>query len=133
MAKLVKGFTLIELMIVVTLVAILATVALPAYDDYIIRANRRAAQAEMLAMANLEQQYFLANRSYANAATLAYQLEERVGNYYQAPNIATTNPPAVPSFTITLSPISGTKQQNDGDLVLTSDGQKTRAGDASKW
>ena len=64
------GFTLMELMIVVAIVAILAAIALPAYNQYVIKANRRAAQAEMVEIAVREQQFLLVDRLYAGKATL---------------------------------------------------------------
>lgn len=52
------GFTLIEMMMVVALIAILAAVALPAYNNYVNRSKIKTAQADLVALSlNFENQY----------------------------------------------------------------------------
>jgi type IV pilus assembly protein PilE len=125
-----NGFTLIEVMITVVIVAILASIALPSYQRYVIRAKRSAAQAQMMEIANRQQQFLLANRSYADKTTLTasgYTLPSDVAANYDY-TITLSTPPAPPTFLLTFVP-SGA-QQSDGNLTLSNDGAKTPAG---KW
>jgi type IV pilus assembly protein PilE len=63
-----KGFTLIELMIVVAIVAILAAIAIPSYVDYITRSKLSEAYNTLSAYRVSQEQYFQDNRSYITAA-----------------------------------------------------------------
>lgn len=63
------GFTLIELMIVVAVMAIIVAVALPNYREYVLKSNRAVAKGALLELASRQEQYFLNNRSYTNALT----------------------------------------------------------------
>lgn len=63
------GFSLIELMIVVVIIAILAGIALPSYQQYSLRARRAVATAELLEVLSLQEQFFLNNKQYATDLT----------------------------------------------------------------
>jgi len=65
------GFTLIELMIVVAIVAILAAIALPIYSDYLIRSKLTEAYNTLSAYRVSQEQYFQDNRTYVGTANNA--------------------------------------------------------------
>ncbi|MFO7635560.1 MAG: type IV pilin protein [Caldilinea sp.] len=133
-----RGFTLIELMITVAIVAILAAIAYPSYTQYVIRGHRAAAQAEMMDIANRQQQFFLANRSYATTlAGLNYDLSPEVAARYGAAvsdgtvlnaSCASATSGGVPAFIVTFTPTGS--QTSDGALSLSSEGVKCPT---AKW
>lgn len=59
-----EGFTLVELLVTISIVAILASIAFPAYIDFVTRSNRTEAQRELLRLANLQEQFYVDNRKY---------------------------------------------------------------------
>lgn len=69
-----KGFTLIELMIVVAVIAIIAAIALPSYDASVNRGKRNDGKAYLLDLASQQETFYAQNLSYANSIAGATQL-----------------------------------------------------------
>jgi type IV pilus assembly protein PilE len=121
------GFTLTELMIVVVIAAILATIAVPSYRDAVRKSDRRAAQSAMMEIANRERQVFVSERAFQGHADLAFTLPAELEGKYTY-TITADNAASPPTFVINFDAIG--VQAVDGDLSLNSAGVKTPAG---KW
>src|SRR5438128_3147365 len=72
MGRQIKGFTLIEMMIVVAIVAILAAVAYPSYVGQVQRSRRTVARAELMQDVQMLEKAFTTNGTYVGALTLPY-------------------------------------------------------------
>ena len=130
----VRGFTLIELMIVVFIVGILASVAYPSYVASVTRGYRSEGQQWLQDFAQRQEQIFLDRRAYAtaglgNGANQLPMLFPEPGNSanqrYNAPNIvAIAGPPA--GFVACLQPLGGGPVAADGGLCIDSTGLRWR-------
>ncbi|HEX5045536.1 MAG TPA: type IV pilin protein [Gammaproteobacteria bacterium] len=65
------GYTLMELMTAVVIVAILATIATPSYRAYLLRVHRTTAKSALLSIATSQERYYLTHRTYGTIAQLA--------------------------------------------------------------
>lgn len=127
----VKGFNLIELMIVVVIIGVLAAIAIPSYRSYVVKASREAAQTQLLRMASTQEKIFLNSNAYTPNVTTAYNGtsggglgvtsgKTEDGKYNIALDIT------VPSqtFTLTATPVVGSSQDGDGTISIAENGQK---------
>lgn len=107
-----RGFTLIELMIVVAVVAILAAIAFPSYQSYVQKARRADAKNAVLDMASRQEKFFSINNAYSSSATalgysaLPLDVNSSGSTYYQL-SVTVTAPSGttLPAFVATATPI----------------------------
>ena len=110
------GFTLIELMITLLVIAILSAIAYPIYEHQMIESRRTEARSALLELAAREERYYATQNAYTTSAsqlgyTGSWPIVIGSDGYYEmdVPTLS-TNPPG---YTLTAVPAPGSVQQQD--------------------
>ncbi|HCR34579.1 MAG TPA: type IV pilin [Stenotrophomonas sp.] len=116
------GFTLIELMITVAVVAILAAIAIPSYSEYVLRSRRAQAKADLVEVAQQLERFHTVQNTYAGM-TLPFTQSPRDGTSRYTISLSGN----ATASTFTLQAVPGTGQDKDkcGTLTLDQAGRKT--------
>jgi type IV pilus assembly protein PilE len=130
-----RGFTLLELMIVVAIVAILSAIAYPSYSKYVVMTNRTAAKGCLSEYANYMERFYSTNQSYnsaggvaANATLPIMDCATQTAAYYTYDDSPATL--TATAYTVEAVPI-GTQLAADtqcGTLKLNQTGTRTETG-----
>lgn len=120
-----KGFSLVEIMMVIAILGVLAAIAIPSYGNYIVKVKRSEMKTEMLAIAQNLQRYQIANKSFVNArGNLGFNSPRKFPDKDSVYNIDLTVSADNRTWILVAQPIEGTSQAKDGSIRLNSQGHK---------
>lgn len=130
-----RGFTLIEVMIVVAVVAILSAIALPSYQEYIRRGHRADARAGLLQAAQWMERAATAGGNYPTQLpkSLQWKLADDTSDPQKRYNIELASGNTASAFTLRAIPKSPGPQAGDkcGTYTLTNTGVRDVTGASS--
>lgn len=115
-----KGFTLVEIMLVVVIISIIAAIAMPAYNNHVKETRRTAAKATLLEMANAAEQHNSRTGTY-NGITTSDILPENALTEHYAFTITLT----AAGYTILAVPVPDSAQEGTGILQVNAQGERS--------
>jgi len=124
-----KGFTLIELMVVLVIIFLLLSYAIPTYRQYVLRSQRSEAQNALLQLTGIQERFYANSNRYGtadeiNLATL-YPAPTASNNLHFAISMESTNT----TYIIKASPFGSQSEDTECPIfILDNLGQKTPAG-----
>lgn len=125
------GFTLIELMIVIAIIGVMAAIAYPSYQQYVIKTKRTDMMSEMHNIASEIQSRKLAQGAYSNALITGLSGDyPRQGKALYT--VRFTPDPLTSDWSIIATPKNDSQMANDGTLSLNFQNIKCRGDDPNK-